>query len=248
MPQTSIQQLLPNTPSGSVTTASTGIASIAVLDGGEGYTAAPAVTASGPSSAAVLGSLIENRVVTSIVVQQPGSGCVTVPTVTIAPPLSVTAQWTADTAVSVGNVLQQGLNVYTVTVAGTTGTTPPTFTTGSEMNGTATLTYSGRQARAGLVILNSKVTGTARQAAGYLLAGRTLQTVSWRYTGVTARITIEATLESDPDTINWTTVLFSDLTENTDTDYTNIQGSWVWLRVLVENFTAGTIEYITLSY
>tara|TARA_Y100000004_G_scaffold27388_1_gene28022 strand:+ start:24 stop:4904 length:4881 start_codon:yes stop_codon:yes gene_type:complete len=53
-------------------------------------------------------------------------------------------EWAAQTAVTQGSYVKYGNNLYEVTVAGTTGTTgtEPTHTTGSVVNGTATLTWN----------------------------------------------------------------------------------------------------------
>lgn len=53
--------------------------------------------------------------------------------------------WNANTPVTIGTYLNYGFNVYEVTAAGTTGSSssPPTHTTGSATNGTATLLYTG---------------------------------------------------------------------------------------------------------
>lgn len=49
--------------------------------------------------------------------------------------------WTESTAVTLGQKIWYGDNLYTVSVLGTTGTTAPTHTSGSLSNGTATLAY-----------------------------------------------------------------------------------------------------------
>ena len=64
------------------------------------------------------------------------------PTVTFGP------VWAATTPYTVNQQVSYGTNLYTVTVAGTTASTPPTFTSGSQADGTATLTYAGTPATA----------------------------------------------------------------------------------------------------
>jgi hypothetical protein len=58
-------------------------------------------------------------------------------------PISV--PWNANTPVTLGTYLNYGFNVYEVTIAGTTASSssPPNHTTGSAVNGTATLLYTG---------------------------------------------------------------------------------------------------------
>ena len=64
------------------------------------------------------------------------------------PVITIGYKWTGNTAYSVGKQIFYGNNLYTVTVAGTTGTAAPTFTSGSSVDGTATLTYTGVAAKA----------------------------------------------------------------------------------------------------
>ena len=94
----------------------------------------------------------------------------------------------------------------------------------------------------------TSVTGTKAPAASYYLGASNLQTVTWSLTAVTADIQIQATLSEDPVSSDWFdvySITASTLTENT---FTNISGNFVWLRVIVSNFTTGVIQYIKVSY
>ena len=64
------------------------------------------------------------------------------------PVITVGAEWEADTAYTVGQQIAYRSNLYTVTVAGTTSNTAPTFTFGNAVDGTATLAYTGTRAQA----------------------------------------------------------------------------------------------------
>jgi hypothetical protein len=68
------------------------------------------------------------------------------------PYITIGNEWTASTALALGDQVFYGNNLYTVTVAGVTGTDAPRFTSGSLDNGTATLTYSGLRAQATAVL------------------------------------------------------------------------------------------------
>ena len=52
--------------------------------------------------------------------------------------------WAASTSKSAGDLVHYLGNLYTVIIAGTTGTSPPIFTSGIQADGTATLSYSGK--------------------------------------------------------------------------------------------------------
>jgi hypothetical protein len=83
-----------------------------------------------------------------------------VPTVTFGP------EWAATTAYTVNQQIAYGANLYTVTVAGTTASTAPTFTSGSQVDGTATLTYAGTRATGTAVISSGTVTSITITDAG----------------------------------------------------------------------------------
>ena len=68
------------------------------------------------------------------------------------PVITIGADWTANTAYTVGQQIAHLGNLYTVTVAGTTGATAPTISAGSIVNGTATLTYTGPRAQATAIL------------------------------------------------------------------------------------------------
>jgi len=85
----------------------------------------------------------------SISVTATGSGYAAEPTVVVG------TEWTANTAYTVGQQVFYGSNLYSVTVAGTSADVPPDFVTGSQLVGTARLTYVGTPATAVAVINSS---------------------------------------------------------------------------------------------
>ena len=74
---------------------------------------------------------------------------------TIEPSVTVGTPWQSNTAYVVGQQIFYGVNLYSVTVAGVSGTTPPEFTYGSNVNGTATLSFAGLAAT-GTAVINSQ--------------------------------------------------------------------------------------------
>jgi len=115
---------------------------INITDGGSGYTSAPEVTISGGGgSNFVGGTVMRGTSVTKVTILNSGDSFTSVPTVKFGD------LWTAATAYSVGDQIYYGVNLYTVTTAGTThASTAPTHTSGAVANGTATLTWVGHPA------------------------------------------------------------------------------------------------------
>lgn len=95
-----------------------------------------------------------------------GTGYSSAPAVTFGP------EWQATTAYNLNDQVAYGANLYTVTVAGTTASTPPTFTSGSQTDGTATLTYAGNRATGSSSISGGIVTDIVitNPGTGYLNA------------------------------------------------------------------------------
>jgi hypothetical protein len=95
----------------------------------------------------------------------------TTTTYVTVPVITVGAEWQANTAYTIGEQIAYRDNLYTVTVAGTTGVVAPTITLGSEVNGTATLTYTGSRAQAIAVLRANSTIATVTitlAGSGYL--------------------------------------------------------------------------------
>jgi hypothetical protein len=80
-------------------------------------------------------------------------------------------EWSANTSYAVGEQIFYLSNLYNVTVAGVTSNTPPNFTNGSAVNGTATLTYVGSAAKGTLIL-----------GAGGVVLGLTITEPGFGYT------------------------------------------------------------------
>jgi hypothetical protein len=68
---------------------------------------------------------------------EPGSGY------TVAPQITIGTEWQASTAYSAGDQIFYRSNLYTVQISGVSGSIGPTFTEGTETNGTLTLAWAG---------------------------------------------------------------------------------------------------------
>ena len=93
--------------------------------------------------------------------------------------------------------------------------------------------------------------GDDQQAANYYGGFGTLQTVAFFLLNFQGLIKIEATLDSEPTVdSDWFKVEEYDTTSAiiTENFSRNITGYFVWIRARVENFEAGTITKVMLSY
>jgi hypothetical protein len=93
--------------------------------------------------------------------------------------------------------------------------------------------------------------GVDQQAANYYGGFGTLQTVAFFLLNFQGIIKIEATLDAVPAVdADWFKVDEFDTTssEITENFSRNITGYFTWIRARVENFEAGTITKIMLSY
>ena len=116
---------------------------IQVSDGGSGYTSPPSVNFSGGAgSHASATAVLQNGSVIRIVVNDPGTGYTSEPSVTLG------TQWTASTVVNIGDQIYYSNRLYNVTVEGTTSSSAPIHSTGTQSNGTASLQYVGVPATA----------------------------------------------------------------------------------------------------
>lgn len=112
---------------------------VSITRAGSGYNSVPTVVVSSPSVGltASVSYVFTTGSLTSMTLTNRGFGYTSAPTITIG------TSWVASTVKTLGSQIYYGDNLYTVTIAGTTGTVAPTHTTGSVANGTATLTWVG---------------------------------------------------------------------------------------------------------
>ncbi len=102
---------------------------INLTDGGSGYTTAPTVTLTGGGGSNFVGSsMLRGTSVAKVHISDAGLNYTSVPTVKFG------TQWTASTALTVGQQVYHNTNLYTVLTAGTTGTTGPTHQTSSTVS------------------------------------------------------------------------------------------------------------------
>jgi hypothetical protein len=92
--------------------------------------------------------------------------------------------------------------------------------------------------------------GDAVKAADYYRGRGGLQTVLFTLTNAEVSITVQATLDSDPNSATWfDTITYDNLTPNTVANYpVNITGNFTWLRVKIVNFASGIINSVTVTY
>ena len=88
----------------------------------------------------------------------------------------------------------------------------------------------------------------AVKGPGYYLGHPGQQTVTFRLTQFTGQVTLQATLDSEADTADWVDIY--DFTDSDLTSYFSIDrtASFVWLRVRVRDFDAGTIDLVDIVY
>lgn len=88
------------------------------------------------------------------------------------------------------------------------------------------------------------------QAADYYRGRGGVQTVTFSLDGFQGRCILEATLDTEPDAAAWfeTYRIGDPLVPLTDYRPESVVGNFVWMRVRVELFEAGTINYVNITY
>lgn len=103
------------------------------------------------------------------------------------------------------------------------------------------------------------VTGNSQPAAAYYLGNRDLQTVNISLTDCVGNIVLQASLATAPNESDWFDVYKLEANKNAPTNsvpynnsnastYTNVEGNFVYMRALMEDFSYGIINFVKLSY
>ena len=205
------------------------IISATVLTGGTNYTN-PSVTFSVPSGGGTRATgtvTTSGSSVTDIVITNGGSAYT-------APLVVVGTLWTASTSHTAGTQVFYNNNLYTYIASGTSGLTPPTFTTGTAADGTAKIAYAGFATKATATVDSGVITGITinTQGTGYNAAplitftdstgSSAAATASWQAGVVTGVVIVDGgSGYSSTETI---TITFSDPTGSGATAYANLNG------------------------
>jgi hypothetical protein len=90
----------------------------------------------------------------------------------------------------------------------------------------------------------------AVKAVDYYRGRGGVQTIGFSVTGFQGTITIEATLDTDPDSADWfSTLTYGDSsTVSTQTLSESVVGNFTWLRARIEAFESGVINTVTVTY
>jgi hypothetical protein len=88
------------------------------------------------------------------------------------------------------------------------------------------------------------------KGVGYYQGQGGLQTVLIRVTNFPGTITLQASLDFDPETANWFDVHTFGDGSSTISDYVpvNLTGNFVWIRAVIGDFSSGTINGVSVSY
>jgi hypothetical protein len=88
-----------------------------------------------------------------------------------------------------------------------------------------------------------------KRAANYYQGQGSIQTVTIQVQGFVGRIRLQASLNDDPVAALWFEVYDYDRVSPT-TDYhpVSLVGNYVWMRAEITDFSAGTIQTISISY
>jgi hypothetical protein len=98
---------------------------------------------------------------------------------------------------------------------------------------------------------NVTIRSPKQPAAGYYVSGKTLQTLSWSVSLFSGVMRIQASLVEDPNEANdndWFTIDEIGFSNKTETSYRNFEGNFVWVRVKIDGFLNGVIQFIKVSY
>lgn len=93
--------------------------------------------------------------------------------------------------------------------------------------------------------------GDPQPAANYYQGRGSLQTIFYRFDGFTGGISIEATVDQDPNNATWIEVdsFGADFSTQWSGVYSvNVSGNFTWLRARIQDFSDGDIDSITAVY
>ena len=94
---------------------------------------------------------------------------------------------------------------------------------------------------------NTQIFGDKVPTAGYYKAANQ-QTFTWSLSSVSALVTLQGSIVSNPSESDWVTLYNISGNNLTQSSFTTVSANLVWVRVAVTNFNNGIINSIKVSY
>jgi len=94
-------------------------------------------------------------------------------------------------------------------------------------------------------------TGDKYQGDGYYGRSDGFHTAQFNYTGFLGTVKLQGTLATNPVAGDWFDITGTDITttySQDGVDFKNFTGNFVWVRVVIENWTDGTINSVLLNH
>jgi hypothetical protein len=103
------------------------------------------------------------------------------------------------------------------------------------------------------------VVGLKNPAASYYVGSKDLQTINVNQVGLTGNIIVQATLATLPEATDWFEVYKLEANSGAPAnslpnfnssinEAVNIEGNFVWMRAIIQDFNGGVLQYVKLSY
>ena len=94
---------------------------------------------------------------------------------------------------------------------------------------------------------NTQIFGDKVPAAGYFKAA-SQQTFTWSLASVTALVTLQGTIVSNPTEADWVTLYNISGNNLTQSSFTTVNANLVWVRAIVTRFSTGVINNVKVTY
>jgi hypothetical protein len=92
------------------------------------------------------------------------------------------------------------------------------------------------------------IVGEQFRASGYYNSANSINTVQYTLTSFSGTVQIQAALTVAPSDADWFTVYTDSATDTTGSHIETIVGNFTWMRAVVSNWSAGTVDHIRLNF
>jgi hypothetical protein len=92
------------------------------------------------------------------------------------------------------------------------------------------------------------IVGDRFRAKGYYNSANSINTVQITMSEFSGTVQLQAALTVVPNNSDWFTVYTREFTDSTESYIETITGNFTWVRAVVSNWSAGTVDHIRLNF